>query len=242
MTRLGQMARLGEDNSSAAAYRTDAELQRMVAEELHWDLDVPAANMDVAVSKGVVTLTGHVNTLIEKLTAQRAAHRIDGVLDVVNDLIVKYGDSPVADDKRIVIAVRSALEADSRIPSQSIQTTVNEGHVLLQGTVPNLLTRYRASQALQHISGILSVTNSIQIVSQDQALASPEAGVQEIKAALLRRMPECAEQITVEMEHNIITLSGTVRTWLEREAAFEAALHFAGIHGIDNQLRIEPSA
>ena len=57
---------------------------------------IPWSEIGVEVFEGVVTLTGNVNSYAKKRAAQKAAHRIDGVLDVAND------GGPGADPKREV--------------------------------------------------------------------------------------------------------------------------------------------
>ena len=67
-------------------YKTDEELQSEVMFQLGWDSRINQTEVGVAVQKGVVTLTGKVNSYAKKLAAQQAAHRVKGVLDVVNDI------------------------------------------------------------------------------------------------------------------------------------------------------------
>lgn len=235
------MTRLGRSDIQSKPGRSDSELQLMVMGELRWDFDVPDAKIGVEVDKGVVTLSGHVSAFAEKLAAQKAAHRVEGVLDVVNDLEVSYGEAPFAEDTQIALAVRGALEADSRVPSESILTTVNDGHVLLQGTIPNALSRYRAGIVVQHVRGVRSVTNAIEVAPPPSIVENPDNVIQGIEDALLRQASRRAKRIQVGLKDGIITLSGTVRSWPEREAAFESALHASGVYGVVNHLRIDPT-
>ena len=52
----------------------DKELQADVIRELEWEPKVDSANIGVAVDRGAVTLTGHVNTYTELIAAERASH------------------------------------------------------------------------------------------------------------------------------------------------------------------------
>jgi osmotically-inducible protein OsmY len=62
-------------------------------QELKWDTRVNEAEIGVSVTRGVVTLTGTVGSWGRKMAAQDAAHRVNGVLDVANDIRVKPAGS-----------------------------------------------------------------------------------------------------------------------------------------------------
>jgi osmotically-inducible protein OsmY len=53
----------------------DKALRRAVIEALDREPGVPATWIGVAVENGIVTLTGHVTTSAEKLTAEQAVRR-----------------------------------------------------------------------------------------------------------------------------------------------------------------------
>lgn len=58
---------------------TDKDLRRDVLDELDFDPSLDAAEIGVAVSEGVVTLTGHVGSDAEQVAAERAAWSVPGV-------------------------------------------------------------------------------------------------------------------------------------------------------------------
>lgn len=69
--------------------KCDSALRSEVSQELKWDSRVGSARPAVDVSDGVVTLRGNVTSYSQKLAAQKAAHRVAGVLDVANDIKVR---------------------------------------------------------------------------------------------------------------------------------------------------------
>jgi len=54
----------------------DKELELAVLEELSWEPSVDSAHIGVRANAGVVILTGHVGSFIEKYSAERAALRV----------------------------------------------------------------------------------------------------------------------------------------------------------------------
>ena len=95
------------------AKKTDAQFKAEVVQELRWDTRVKETAVGVEVDRGIVTLTGTVDSWAARLAAQEAAHRVAGVLDVANDLHVKLPTSTERTDADIARAVRSALDAPS---------------------------------------------------------------------------------------------------------------------------------
>ena len=58
---------------------TDHQLQKAVIEELTWEPRVKSGQIGVTAKNGVVTLSGQVDTYIEKSSAEKAARRVNGV-------------------------------------------------------------------------------------------------------------------------------------------------------------------
>ena len=60
-------------------YRTDEEIRNDALFQLDWDSRLRWSDISVSVKKGVVTLTGTVDSYAKKLAAQKAAHSVRGV-------------------------------------------------------------------------------------------------------------------------------------------------------------------
>ena len=110
--------------------KTDEQIKHEVMRELAWDTRTWNLKIEADVTDGVVTLSGIVPSYAQKIAAQNAAHRISGVLDVINELIVKsprkYSDAEIAR------AVRQALVWNALVPDEQIETTVSNGWIKLK--------------------------------------------------------------------------------------------------------------
>jgi len=69
----------------ADGIRSDIDIKRDVEAELHWNPDIDAADIAVAVKNGVVTLSGFVRSYGQKTEAEQTAKRVAGVVAVAND-------------------------------------------------------------------------------------------------------------------------------------------------------------
>ncbi len=138
---------------SQALVRSDAAIQEDVVSELRWDTHVAVTDVGVEVDAGLVTLTGTVSSYVKELAAQEAAHRVRGVLDVVNHITVTIPGISARTDADIAQAVRQALQWDLLIPEEHLQTTVANGWVTLMGQVGRWSQRQDAEQAVRHLAG-----------------------------------------------------------------------------------------
>jgi osmotically-inducible protein OsmY len=142
-------------------YKSDEEIQSEALFQLDWDSRLTGSEIVVNVKKGVVTLTGTVNSYAKKLAAQKAAHSVPGVLDVANDIEVKVTGNLRRADSEIARAIRHALEWDVLVPSYKIHSTVTNGWVTLEGDVEYYSERIGAERAVARLTGVRGVTNKL---------------------------------------------------------------------------------
>ncbi|MET3494455.1 BON domain-containing protein [Variovorax boronicumulans] len=67
----------------------DTQLRHEVFSQINWDPAVNACDVDVDVKDGVVILRGEVADEAQRVAAERAARRTDGLTTLLNRLIVR---------------------------------------------------------------------------------------------------------------------------------------------------------
>lgn len=217
--------------------KTDAQLQDEVLRELRWDSRIGGADIGIAVTDGVVTLTGTITNYAKKVAAQNAAHRVNGVLDVANDIEVKLSDDESRTDTEIARAVRSVLEWDVLVPSRNIESTVSNGWVTLGGSVNSLRERDDAERPVWRLAGVRGVYNQLTVSAPKVAADDLRADIED---ALERRADREAERIRVEVNDGVVNLSGRVHSWQEKRAVIGSISHAPGVREVRDQLRIDP--
>jgi osmotically-inducible protein OsmY len=217
--------------------KRDAELQHHVIEELSWDTRVEPADIGVEVHDGVVTLTGTVTSYAEKLAAQEAAHRVNGVLDVANELRVQFGGKHERTDVDLAQAVRNALEWSVVVPSDLIESTVSNGWVTLEGHVFSWHQRLDAENTVRYLTGVRGVINNIVVRAADVEERNVRLA---IETALERRAEREAKRIEVSVDDGVVTLTGWVRSWLEKQSVVGAVGHAPGITEVIDHLQVDP--
>lgn len=215
----------------------DAMLYQNVLAELRGDPRLIAADIGIAVDQGIVTLSGHVGVHSAKAAAVRAAERIRGVRGVVNELIVRPSAANARTDKQIAEAVLYNLKWYSEIPEDRVQVRIEQGWVILEGTVDWHHQREAAASVVHNLYGVKGFTNLLRIAPREVSEKDVKEGIQ---AAIRRSADEDAERISIEAEAGKVTLRGTVRTWMERQQAEGAAWNSLGVTAVDNLIVVEP--
>jgi osmotically-inducible protein OsmY len=217
--------------------QNDFELRKDILDELEWDPSIDARKIGVAVEDGVVSLTGQVPSYSEKVTAERIVKRVNRVQGVANDLEVKLPSSHERSDADIAHAAINALEWNVSVPKGKVPVSVTNGWVTLEGVVDWYYQKRAAEDAVRLIAGVRGVTNSINLA---QPRASAGDVKKKIEAALKRSAESDAGKIVVNTTDGKVTLSGTVRSFVEREDAVNAAWSAPGVSKVIDQIRVQP--
>jgi osmotically-inducible protein OsmY len=212
----------------------DDHLRRAVLAELKWEPGVTAAHIGVTAEAGVVTLTGHVETLAEKHAAEAAALRVKDVHAVADELEVRLRPETRLTDDAIAAAAMERLAWDVSVPLGSVQVIVEDGWVTLSGEVEWHYQRAAAEQDVQRLHGVVGVNNRIAIKS---ILQASDIG-DEIMHALHRSWFFDPKTINVTAEDGTVRLTGTVHSAHERQVAAATAWSAPGVTEVENHIRI----
>lgn len=216
--------------------RSDDAIKTDILDELTFDPEIDMSEIGVAVHNGAVTLTGTVETLPERLAAERAVGRVKGVLAVAQDIRVALSGEAATDDSELARRIARILEWDPAIPHTGIKAHVRDGDVVLTGEVEWHFQRETVEHHVARIGGVRSLVNELQVMRQ--------ASEREIRRTIVRALHRDADleaaQIKVELEGGTVRLCGRVRTAHERDIITNAVSAAPGVETIEDELRVEP--
>ncbi len=215
----------------------DEEIRIKVIDELCHDLkDRNPAAIGVSCKDGIITLSGSVEEDISVVSAGMAAKRVPDIKGVVNEIKVVSPAELQQEDGELARLVASALELNEAIPRERVTITVKDGWVTLGGEVETEEQKKEAEAAAGAVPKIKGLTNEISM--------QPKLSCSEIKNQIAGAFQHMAEHhaaaINVQLEGSKVTLSGTVRAWVEKVEAECIAKHIPGVQEVDNKLELIP--
>lgn len=156
-----QVVNLLQSPPPAEPVPADDEIEDTVTRFLIMSSELAAADIQVTMTDGLVTLDGTVDAYWKKDLAARVAREVTGVIDVVEVLsVVPTVEQP---DKAIARDIMAALRRSQVVDAQRVDIRVENGEVTLDGSVPSWLAFGAAHDAAQFTSGVIDVHNNLRI-------------------------------------------------------------------------------
>lgn len=148
--------------------RADSEIQDALQEALIYDPRVVGLAVESEVDDGWITLTGTVDNILAKESAESVAHNTVGVLGVSNLLKVRHNSQ--ASDAEIENTVMTKLKSDPWVDFEDTQVTAKSGTVRLTGVVDNLFERAHAERIAQSTVGVTEIKNRLKIYDTESVV------------------------------------------------------------------------
>jgi osmotically-inducible protein OsmY len=143
-------------------------------------------------------------------------------------------------DAAVRDAVEDELDVDPVVSLNDVLVAVTDGVVHLEGTMPNALVVRRAERIAETVRGVRSVSNRLEVELSlrrtDQAVAG------DVRTAL--RMDPATEkyEVLVDVTDGVVTLTGSVDSWQEKDLAEQVALGVRGVRSVNNQVGVDYEA
>lgn len=211
-----------------------------------------AFDIAVDVEGSTATLTGKVDSGVEKELAEQVALGVDGVSRVDNQLAVVDGaprraagkdpdfGTRVA-DASITASVKSKLLWSAATDGFDINVDTRAGRVTLAGAVDSAESKAAASRIARNTDGVVAVDNQLAIDSKTPRRVADkvEQGAADgwittrVKSSLLMSRWVDGTDIAVETKNGVVYLSGDVDSPEERALAVELAGNIRGVKKVD---------
>lgn len=240
---------------------SDQEIEAAIEDALRIDPRTSAFDVVVDVDNGFVTLRGTVDNLKARRAAAQDARQTVGVASVTNRLKVR----PVVTvtDEEIAADVRNALAWDPDVNRFDITVSVINGTVYLAGTVDSYFEKGQADDIASRINGATEVVNNLEVQNFESMVVydpyvydyypytndwydyqpyytfTSDVEIEDdINDELWWSPFVDADEVTVAVANGVATLTGTVDTWSEYEAATENAYE-GGATWVYNNLAVQ---
>lgn len=211
---------------------SDLSLRKTVLEELEFQPQIDAAHIGVAVEKGVVTLSGHVDSYQQKVIAERAVKGVKGVRALAEEIQVRLNKGAGTADDTIATRALNIINWSSDVPPDAVKVVVHNGWITLEGEVDWQYQKETVEHAVRKLSGVVGVVNRLTL--------SPRLDIidirKRIEEALKRNAEVDAKGIQVRVDGDVVRLDGKVHLWREREIVERAAWSVPGVMRVEDHL------
>ncbi len=220
------------------AKNNDNSIKDNIKAQLQWDVRVNADRITVHVNNGKVKLSGTVDSFRSYNAAERNAWGIEGVITVDNNLSIDYPESvTIPTDIEIKDNITNSLLWNLHTDLEDVTVIVNNGYVTLKGAVDSYWEKLKAENIAENVNGVVAVDNLLAIVPTEKY--NDEQIAERIIKKLERNKAVNAEDIDISVKNSIVTMSGSVSSWYERQEAYNAARYTPGVIDIRKRVIIE---
>ena len=226
--------------------RSDKAIRKDIEAAFGRDVYLSDRGIDVSVSDGRVSLTGDVGTAYEKDKATRDVWAVANVKGVDNKLRVVWWENRgerthVAHrtDAELKQAVEEELKQDQRVLADKIDVRAIAGHVTLDGSVFSHYQRRIAEQDVKDVIGVGWVTNNLFAEVDKRADWLVE---DDVDFNLNTDYTLAGFDIDTRVKNGVVTLSGEVHSWYEKDHARTLAADIKGVRKVINKIKVHYSA
>ena len=211
---------------------SDHALESAVMQALADNPLVHADEIAVDDRGGDIVLRGTVGSLVQRAEAARTTRGVPGVRHVEDELQVRPLGIDGHVDADTEAAVLAALLDDDELHASLVEVEARDGTVTLNGLVELEWQRDKAERVAQGVGGVSRVVNRLRVwlkVSADEV-------AQRVNNAIDVGAIAGADEVTVSVVDNDVTLTGTVASRQHREAVIAAAAATPGVVHVHDAL------
>jgi osmotically-inducible protein OsmY len=136
-------------------------------------------------------------------------------------------------------AVVDELKWIPSINSAHIDVSVEHGIVTLSGEVASYPDKFLAEKTALRVHGASGVFGEILVRNDGVVVSDSEIAAERI-AALDRAIDVPSHSVQVVVHDHVVTLSGVVNWYFQRQAAERAVRYLRGVSGLTNTITISP--
>lgn len=215
----------------------DEQIKKDLIDRLYWDSRIDSAQAKVSVADGLVELTGAVDTVLAREVAEETAWTVPGTMAVVNHLEIRLPKGHARPgDAELAARIEAELEAVEGLRSPPVEIQVDDGKVLLLGSVGSLPAKREAERLALHVRGVRSVSSRLAVTPAERP--ADLAIAKQVTAAVDLLLGAAAARIEVEVEAGQVTLMGNIPSRADLIAVQGAAEEVEGVRKVRPLLAI----
>jgi osmotically-inducible protein OsmY len=140
-------------------------------------------------------------------------------------------------NSELELDVRNELTRDPKVDAEAVAVSAAGGVVTLRGTVGSFRKKLAVTRAAKRVHGVKKVENHLQV----RRLGGDRAPDAKLRADVLQALIDgnAPDTVGVQVEHGVVTLTGTAEWQFQREEAERVAGNVVGVWGVFDEIVLE---
>lgn len=185
-------------------------------------------------TQGKVTIKGTVNTMYDRLDIFDLISKVPGVREISDQLAVNTSTLP--DD-----AVKANIEDEINLiqaiqEPDKINVSVDNGVVMLDGTVSFYREKQMAETAASWQEGVKSIVNNISVLPPN--IAQSDQNLETVLKGVLSHNFPLEKGASFQVKNGVVTLTGSVGSLWAKKSIRKEFLKVLGVKDVVNQLTV----
>ncbi len=192
-------------------------------------------SIEVSNSKnGDIVLKGTVNTLYDKLRIYEIASEVKGVKKIEDLIDIQANPIP---DKEVQQNIVEEMHLNNAIiEPDRIKVAVDNGEVILDGTVSYPREREMAETLASWQNGVLGITNNLKVLPYKKAIDDNNLNI--ILGEILKTHYGIEKGVTYKVDKGVVTLDGTVSSIWAKDNIENDFFRVLGVNYVKNNLKV----
>lgn len=247
------------ENDDIGKQLTEARLQGSVITAITLNRHLSPFSIEVDVDRGTATLSGTVESDVDRDLAEEVALGIDGIEQVDNqlqvDVEVERDDRSALrqrfEDATVTATIKSKLLWNRNTEGLDINVNTEEGVVTLAGEARSSEAKELAERLAENTTGVRKVNSDIKVIEGDPDktrkterkaadVVSDSWITSKVKSSFLFSRNLSGLDISVKTRDGQVKLDGSVSNSAEKDLAVETAQNIRGVKKVDaSGLKVE---
>ncbi len=137
--------------------------------------------------------------------------------------------------------IMDELKWEPSIEAAEIRVTVKDGVVMLSGYVDSYIKRWAAERVAARVFGVKAVAEELEVRLPGSLKRADEDITRAASNALQWNVAVPYDRVKVQVQDGVVTLSGEVDWWYQKDAAEDAMRKLVGVVLVSNRITIKPA-
>jgi len=215
----------------------DQNLKRRIIEQLLWNDNINANEVDVEVKEGNIKLTGLVPNYTAKLSATHNCSKVAGVKKVENFLRIQFPPAEtLPENSQVALNLRNLIFRKSKINTDDVHLDVDSRVATFTGTVASYSEKYLLETIANSVHGVLGVNNFLEVVLPEAF--EDEAVLADIRSAFRQNITINEDNLKIHVYNGTVYVNGTVPDYSTKKHALGIAGYAPGVVNVVDNINI----